>query len=525
MKRIFSAVWICLLAACHSHDTGHSHGEEHGHGHDEPHGHGAESDRPALSFTHWSGSSELFIELPALVQGLESPCAAHVTQLDGFRAVAEGRVRIVLQGDGGEERFDIAAPSVPGIFRPVVRPKAAGRRRLIVEVHAASFSADHDLGEVTVFESPEAARAGMPKEAEVPGRIAFLKEQQWPIDFATAPVTERVLRPSLAVTGRIVPRADGEVVVTAPVAGRVATSGRPLPRLGERVDANDLLGVLAPRLEAADLASLELAVTSAQLQRRFADQERQRVEALRTQGAIPERRVQDALHAVESATAALEAAERRLEQFRRVQQTAGRSEGTVQLRAPLSGTVTEVLVAPGTFVEAGAPLLRVTDLTQLWLEAHVPEAYLPRLDQPRGASFRLDGDLNRVPLPPEAYVARGGRIDPQTRALPEVFADENPAGRLAVGAFAQVDLFHGEERRALAVSEAALIDDGGFFVAFVHVEGESFERRPLRLGLRDAGFVEVVSGLTEGERVVTQGAWSVKLAASSGAISAHGHSH
>ena len=80
MKRLFSALWICLLAACHSHDHGHDEPHGHGHGHDDDHGHGAESDRPSLTFTHWSGASELFIELPALVQGLDSPCAARVTQ-------------------------------------------------------------------------------------------------------------------------------------------------------------------------------------------------------------------------------------------------------------------------------------------------------------------------------------------------------------------------------------------------------------------------------------------------------------
>ncbi|MBK7153248.1 MAG: efflux RND transporter periplasmic adaptor subunit, partial [Sandaracinaceae bacterium] len=65
----------------------------------------------------------------------------------------------------------------------------------------------------------------------------------------------------------------------------------------------------------------------------------------------------------------------------------------------------------------------------------------------------------------------------------------------------------------------------GMFVVFVQIEGEAFERRVVRLGARDAGYVEVLSGVLAGEHVVTIGAWSVKLAASSGAIPAHGHAH
>ena len=214
MKRLITLLIVGLLASCHSHS--HEGGDDHGHGR------GPADERPALSFTHWTEASELFIELPALVRGQESPCAAHVTKLDGFAALAEGRVSVVLRSDSGEERFDAQAPTVPGIFRPVARPATTGKRRLIVEVRAPGLSADHDLGEVTVFESVAAARAAIPEEPEAPGRIPFLKEQQWPIEFGTSVVTERALRPTLRATGSVVPRSDGEVVVTAPVAKETA---------------------------------------------------------------------------------------------------------------------------------------------------------------------------------------------------------------------------------------------------------------------------------------------------------------
>lgn len=508
---------LLLLAACRPHS--HADGEDH------PHPRPAEDKRPGLSFTHWTGESELFLELRALVRGQESPCAAHVTKLRPFSALASGRVTVVLRGPGGEERFEIPGPSQPGIFRPVAKPAAVGVRRLVVEVRAEGLSADHDLGEVTVYESDEAARAGIPKEAEAPGRIPFLKEQQWPIEFGTAEVAERPIRPTLRASGTLRPRSDGEVTVTAPVAGRVATSGRPFPLLGERVAVSDLLGLLAPRLESADLASLELAVKSGELEVRFAERERLRLQGLRNEGAVPERRAQDAAHAAEEAQAALGAAQRRLDQFRRVERPVGRGEGAVQLRAPLAGTVTAVSVAPGAFVEAGAPLVRVTDLTQLWLEARVPEADVGRLGTPRGASFVVEGFDDAIELPAEAMVARGHVIDPQSQTLPVVFAVDNASGRLPVGAFCRVFLGNGDERRAPAVPESSLVDDGGTSVVYVQAEGESFERRVVRLGARDRGFVEVLSGVKPGEHVVTRGAWSVKLAAASGTIPAHGHSH
>lgn len=513
MKHLVALLTLIMAVSCrpHRHDGGN--------------GHGAADERPALSFTHWTEATELFIDLPALVRGQESACAVHLTKLDGFSAITEGRVTVVLRSDSGEERFDSQAPHVPGIFRPIARPTSTGNRRLIVEVRAQGLSEDHDLGEVTIFENVAAARTALPAQPTAAGRITFLKEQQWPIAFGTATVAERLIRPMLRATGSVRARSDGEVVMTAPVAGRVATSGRTFPRIGERVEVSDLLGVLSPRLEAADLASLELAVTSANLESRFAERERQRIEALRTEGAVPDRRVQDAVHAAEEAQASLAAAQRRLAQFRGVQRTAGLGEGTVQLRAPLSGTVTEVHVAPGAFVEAGVPLFRVTDITQLWIEARVPESDVGRLGMPRGASFLIEGFDEAIELPIEALVARGHVIDPVTRTLPLVFAVDNASGRLPIGAFARVFIVNGDERRAVAVPESSLVDDSGAPVVFVQVAGEAFDRRPVRLGARDRGQVEVVSGVRVGERVVTRGAWSVKLAASSGSIPAHGHSH
>lgn len=505
-------------ASCHSHEHDPA-------GHDQGHEHAGEDPRPALSYTHWTDQTEVFMELRALVVGQDSPCAAHVTKLEPFSALASGSVTVLLRGPSGEERFESRAPSVPGIFRPVARPNAAGPRQLIVVIRGEGLASEHDLGEVTVYETADAARAATPEKPEASGRITFLKEQQWPIEFGTAVAEERALRQALRVPGTIRSRADGDVVVMAPAAGRVATNGGEFPRLGAKVAVGDLLGRLAPRLEAADLASLELAVTSAQLEVQFADREKGRMEVLRVEGAVPERRVQDAAHVADEARAALATAHKRIEQFRRVERTAGGNEGSVQLRAPLSGTVTGVHTAPGAFVEAGAPLFRVTDVTQLWLEARVPEWETSQLGAIRGASLVLEGSDAALELPADALVGRGHVVDPVSRTLPVLFAVDNSGGRFSVGAFARAYLVHGDERRALTVPGSSLVDDGGASVVFVQVEGEAFERRVVRTGARDRGSVEVLAGVSPGEHVVSRGAWSVKLAASSGAIPAHGHSH
>ncbi|MDA1261066.1 MAG: efflux RND transporter periplasmic adaptor subunit, partial [Planctomycetota bacterium] len=78
-------------------------------------------------------------------------------------------------------------------------------------------------------------------------------------------------------------------------------------------------------------------------------------------------------------------------------------------------------------------------------------------------------------------------------------------------------------RMALAVPESALVDEDGLSVAFVQISGEVFERRVVQTGVRDGEWVELRSGVRAGERVVTDGAYVIRLISLSGVIPEHSH--
>ena len=98
-------------------------------------------------------------------------------------------------------------------------------------------------------------------------------------------------------------------------------------------------------------------------------------------------------------------------------------------------------------------------------------------------------------------------------------------GSLLIGQTGTVLLYTGQRERMLAVPEAAVLTEAGRPYVFVMAGGESFVRRFIEVGLRDAGLVGVTSGLLPGERVVTEGAYDVALAAASNALPAEGHVH
>jgi multidrug efflux pump subunit AcrA (membrane-fusion protein) len=69
------------------------------------------------------------------------------------------------------------------------------------------------------------------------------------------------------------------------------------------------------------------------------------------------------------------------------------------------------------------------------------------------------------------------------------------------------------------------VDEDGIPIVFVQVSGENYQKRDVILGVRDGNWIEVKSGVAEGERVATDGAYVILLSTKSGTIPAHGHAH
>jgi len=503
--------WVIgALGGVHPHDdTAHAH-----------------DDLPPVAVTDYSPQTELFLEFPPLVVGQPSEFLVHLTRLADFTPLTAGTVSVVLSGGGlDEERVAVSEAARPGLFRTAVIPKAAGQRTLKVEVASAGIAAVHDLGTQTVY--ADRADIPVPLEAEAAeGGVVLLKEQQWRSDFATTRVEQRRLRGSVPATAVLRASADGEAHVTAPSAGRLTATAQGFPYTGRAVKAGEILAYLAPALGGeTDVASLELAAKRAESALELARQERGRVEGLFAKQAVTERRVAEARNAEGVAEAEHEAARRRLAQV--TGGPAGQGAG-VAVRAPLAGTITQVTVAPGSYVEQGERLFHVIDRSRLWLEARIAESDLAGIGQPTGAWFRVQGydEVFEIGTNGAArLVAFGGMVDPVSRTVPVVLEFPNPDARLRVGAFVTARVHTGEEQEALAVPRGAIVNDAGTEVVYVQRGGERFERRVVRTGLRDGAQVAIVDGLAPGERVVSRGAYLVHLAAGTPADAGHGHAH
>jgi multidrug efflux pump subunit AcrA (membrane-fusion protein) len=139
------------------------------------------------------------------------------------------------------------------------------------------------------------------------------------------------------------------------------------------------------------------------------------------------------------------------------------------------------------------------------------------------AEIEVQGREDRVPA--GRLASLGKVLDPQSRTLPITFTFDNRALGLPVGQAVSLHLLMDTTAPRPVVPAAALVDDAGRPIVFVQREGETFERRAVTLGARAGDLIQITEGLKSGDRVVTKGAYLVRLASLSTSVPAHGHVH
>lgn len=170
--------------------------------------------------------------------------------------------------------------------------------------------------------------------------------------------------------------------------------------------------------------------------------------------------------------------------------------------APVSGVIMEKKVVAGQMVKAGDEIYRIADLSSIWVIANVAEQDIGRIKigAPAKLSFRA--------YPGETFEGRVTfilhELDAATRTAKVRIEVKNPEHRIKHEMFADVAIDTGnKDEPTLTVPVSAVIDSGNRQVVIVDRGEGRFEPRAVTLGQRSEGFVEILSGLKEGEPVVT----------------------
>lgn len=499
---------------------------------------GGHDDEPKTAqITVFGERHEVFAEHRLVVAGTPTKFVTHVTDLRTLEPRREGPVRFQMRlGQEAPLEQVEKAPVRAGIYEATLTFPKAGEWSVALMVPAEDGEKAIAFPPVKVFASAdEVAKA---PEPEAPTGISFLKEQQWKILAGTEPATKRKLVEQLRLPAMVAARPGSLAQVTPPLAGRLLLPpGKPMPMVGDLVEAGQVLAVvqLAFSEIGARLVEAEGEVVRAKLALEQAGLALQRIEKLAKVEAKSGRELQEAGFAVRAAQAQYDAALALQATYRQASANLGgqhraASQPAIELRAPISGTIiSQSGAAVGEYITAEKAVFTVLDPATVFIEAHVPEAGVKRLGATKAASYEVPGEAGRfVPITGDGagrLVFVGIQVEAATRTVPLVYEVKNPDNRLRVGQSVNLFVETARAEATLAIPSAAIVEEDGRPIAFVQVGGETFQKRDLTLGIRDGNWMQVLAGIAEGERVVTKGAYAVRLASVSSAIPAHGHVH
>lgn len=197
-----------------------------------------------------------------------------------------------------------------------------------------------------------------------------------------------------------------------------------------------------------------------------------------------------------------------IEQVRR----SGKPRTMQTLTTPISGELQALEVRAGMTVEAGQDLARINGLSTVWLDAAIPEAMAGTVQV--GAGIRAT--LTAFPGQPlqGRIIALLPSADPQTRTVTVRSELPNAAGKLRPGMFAAVSLNNGVEQPALLVPSEAVIRTGKRALVMLADGDGRYRPQEITLGREADGRLEVLSGLEEGQAVVTSGQFLIDSEAS-----------
>ncbi|MEW6158209.1 MAG: efflux RND transporter periplasmic adaptor subunit [Verrucomicrobiota bacterium] len=524
-RNLASAAIIALVVVgCRpAHDGhGHDHGPDGGHEHEEK----------TAQLTVWTDRYEIFAEYQAPVVSKPARFITHVTDLETWKPRREGMVKFVLRQGATVFEHPQATPQRAGIYIPAITFPNSGDWQATLLIPTGNTNVPVDLGTIKVYaDDHSAAHAEFP---EPPEGVSFLKEQQWKILTRTELVKKRKLVERVQVPAQVRAKPGLSASVAAPLAGHMsAVSGKEFPQPGTRVAAGDTLAILQPRFSdaAARFMEIEAEFGRAEAVLKQAQSAFERTQRLAAQDAKSEREVQEAEVALATAKARYTAAASLRSTY------AGKTPGdqsnapaisALELRAPISGVITTVSAGIGEPVMADQVVFTILNPALVWIEARVSEHIAGRLSSAKDALCELPGDETQI----ISISAEGGRlvfvgleIDATTRTLPLIYELPNTNARFRVGQAVRLHVETARSDEALAIPDSAIVEEAGQPVAFVQISGETFEKRELKLGIRDGPFVQILEGLNEGDRAVTHGAYPIRLSSISGVIPAHGHAH
>jgi RND family efflux transporter MFP subunit len=351
------------------------------------------------------------------------------------------------------------------------------------------------------------------QKQDVPeGTVHFHTEQQEKINFMTELPVIEPFGQVIKTTAQILSTPEDEAIISARMSGIVLFSGYSLAE-GQAVKAGQPLFMISGK----DLAGNNSQVRFTEVLNNYkkAEADYKRATDLKNNQIVSEKDFLQIQADYENAKAIYDNIYKNF---------SGKGQ---QVSSPFQAYIKHIFVENGRFVEEGQALVAVSKNKSLLLRADVRTKYAALLPRLSSASI-VSPDKSKVYDLTELngkILSFGKSINTDNYLIPiNIRIDAKP--EFITGGFVDIYLKTRSENPAMTIPVSALIEEQSVYFVFVQLSPETFEKREVTIGVSDGIRTEILSGLDKNEKIVTQGAVSVKLAQAAGALDPHaGHAH
>jgi cobalt-zinc-cadmium efflux system membrane fusion protein len=355
------------------------------------------------------------------------------------------------------------------------------------------------------------AESNLPSEAQTVKASLFMVSQEQLPHLHIGPVQSSTWRIDVETTGTVDWDADHTTQVISQVSGPIT---RIVADYGSHVKAGDpLLYVASPDITNA-IATYKKARDQQELARKALDREKD----LLAHGAAALKDVEsaeatynDAATDVQNSLQALKIFAITPQELEKAEQQAVPISPELAVRAPISGTVVQKLIAPGQLIQAGSTSCFVlSDTSTVWVQGHIFDRDLP-LVRVGDAAAETNSSFNRTFHGNVSYI--GAMVDSDTRTTPVRIVTRNPGDLLKKDMYLEAVIHTKMDKSVLNVPVSAVLHDSENepFV-YVEVQPREFARRSVVVGAEQNGAVEIRSGLNKGDEVVSDGSVFLQFA-------------
>ncbi len=375
------------------------------------------------------------------------------------------------------------------------KPKAARTATIVVLILALS---SHPFSSETMAHGDEdhGKKEVTQQAISFSNEFVALKETQFLFEIATAKANSSAVGSALQLVGTIVPTASGAAVVQSPqtgilkslqvTVGQSVRKGQLLAMVEQTVDANTQIGWTTQRNEL-------------EAEKEAAKKNLDRLNSIKDIVATKE--IDEAKRRYDTATGNLEA-------FLKLLNKSGGNRFT-SLYAPIDGKVERFNFAIGSTVNAGQDIFQITNSDKVYVEAQVYQANFDAVKA--GSSFMATTQGNSPKSIPATLVTMGQRIDESNQSQKALFEVDNREGIFRLGEFVSLTVLQAGENSSLSIPNGALVELNGKPAVFAKASAERFMIRYLTIGEASSQSTVVVEGLASGEKIVTNGAYQLKM--------------